>query len=58
MASIAIKALSFLLPYSLRNNSGTPNNRGKGFENILKINNQKGSNNFWDFKNRIHVYFD
>ena len=30
MASIAIRALSFLLPYSLRNNSGIPSNRGGG----------------------------
>ena len=58
MALIAIRALSFLLPYSLRNNSGIPNNRGRGFENVFKINNQKGWNNFWGFKNRIHVYFD
>ena len=58
MASIAIRALSFLLPYSLRNNSGIPNIRGRGFEIVLKINNQKGLNNFWGFKNRIHLYFD
>ena len=31
---------------------------GRGFENVLKINNQKGWNNFWGFKNRTHVYFD
>ena len=38
MALIAIRALSFLLPYSLRNNSGIPNNRGgRGFENVLKL---------------------
>ena len=50
MASIAIRALSFLLPYSLRNNSGIPNNRGRGFEIALKTNNQKGWNNVWGFK--------
>ena len=31
---------------------------GRGFENVLKLNNQKGWNTFWGFKNRIHVYFD
>ena len=45
MGSIAIRSLSFLLPYSMRNNSGIPNNRGeRGLENVLKINNQKD----WD----------
>ena len=43
MASITIRALSFLLPYSLCNNSGVQNNRG-GFENFLKMHNQKGWN--------------
>ena len=58
MASIAIRALSFLLPYSLRNNSGIPNNRGgRGLENVLKIYSQKGWNNLGVSK-RIHVYFD
>ena len=29
MASITIKVLSFLLPYSLRDDSGVPNNLGR-----------------------------
>ena len=39
MASITIRALSFLLPYSLCNNSRIPYNRGggRGLENVLKI---------------------
>ena len=45
MALIANRVLSFLLPYSLRNSSGIPNNRGRGLENILKITIQKGWNN-------------
>ena len=57
MASITIRALSFLLPYSLRKTLEYRIIGARGFENVLKINNQNGWNNFWGFKNRIHCIF-
>ena len=36
MASITIRVLDFPLQYSLRNNSGVPNNQGGGAGKILK----------------------
>ena len=41
---MAIRALSFLLPYSLHSNPRIPNNQGRELENVFKTNNQKG----WD----------
>ena len=57
MASITIRFLSFLLPHSLGNTFGVPNNGG-GVENFLKINDQKGWNKLGGFKYKNLVYFD